>query len=975
MSKCWNLFIAYFYDYKDEDGNTKKGTLEDARLLYNAIENCEINGQKIEIYFHPVSNPYGQFGETPNIVSKCDSLILLANKNIPRDDGGLILKLDKEGLLKFLYEELDSFAACKNFRKSPDIAAKILVCDEWSLNEASALFTIFNNRNHFALALNKTETYNEIIEWQRHIAEKKAKERHTNAFKECNINIREKELFYLKDRINVWKNQLNEKVNIKKIVELNAFEYKSHSIDAEEISSVDSMNDIDELNIHTVEMHYQYESSSNPTDNVCECVQNNDGKVVLLGEPGSGKSVALLKIAIEYAKKAINNDIALIPILVPLGAYRGDKDIDTFTLGFLRELKEYYSAENVKNRVIKIFDALNETISDTIYSVIDYIKKQRKFIISCRILDYKESFSNIRGVTTIEILPLDPIRIRDAVTNDLWEQLGGNDYIISAWNKITKTSSDGHKKFWYYKREVDLFSDEIGGMNEYRQMIEKIDFSPNELNAYKSMIDKGVMPLCSNPLMLSIACGLYSNNKLPDTRGKLIKEFVRKSIEDELKRRKITDFQIVLQISDVLKMIARIIQERRIGTDNLKISDIINENNDTDVLKFALDVARNAGVLAKDVSEENNIKFYHQLFQEYFASMALQDIINETNELSEVNFFDKEKWWNPTGWDETVVLLSEATSKKEFDTLLLWLARFQPLLTVRCIENRRDFDPQAKTIDKIRSMWVTRIANEVKSPDKRYSIAKTGEALSRIGDKRKGIGITSSVLNGKRFDSPNIDWRTTDMLPVYVSRNLITVEQYFTFLEDDGYNYSTGIWSDIADFDNNLIFSNTKEKKADNLNKPVVGITWFEAYAFCNWLSRKTGDIIRLPTSSEWKLVFDQNFNKSLDNKENMSQIFNVSEDNGEGSLTASGIYSISELTLVEDLIGNVWEWCSDRIVYNDDYDPLLDDNKPITTRILKGGSWRYRKEYATSSFILYSYPDCIRSDVGFRIVKSKNNS
>ncbi|MDR0720442.1 MAG: hypothetical protein LBF78_12465 [Treponema sp.] len=185
MSEYWNLFISYFYSYKDDDGITRKGTEEDARLLYNAIKDCDIDGQKIKIYLHEVSNPNGKFGETPDIVRKCDSLILLANENIPRDDSGTILKHDREGRLKFLYEELDSFRACDNFRMDPDRAAKILVCDGWILNEASALFSIFGGRNHFTLAFNETETYAEVIEWQKQIAAKKR----SKAFEAVKIDI------------------------------------------------------------------------------------------------------------------------------------------------------------------------------------------------------------------------------------------------------------------------------------------------------------------------------------------------------------------------------------------------------------------------------------------------------------------------------------------------------------------------------------------------------------------------------------------------------------------------------------------------------------------------------------------------------------------------------------------------------------------------------------------------------------------
>ncbi len=36
-------------------------------------------------------------------------------------------------------------------------------------------------------------------------------------------------------------------------------------------------------------------------------------------------------------------------------------------------------------------------------------------------------------------------------------------------------------------------------------------------------------------------------------------------------------------------------------------------------------------------------------------------------------------------------------------------------------------------------------------------------------------------------------------------------------------------------------------------NHPVVGVSWYEAVAFCRWLSDKLGYMVRLPTEAEWE--------------------------------------------------------------------------------------------------------------------------
>src|SRR6185369_4180411 len=40
-----------------------------------------------------------------------------------------------------------------------------------------------------------------------------------------------------------------------------------------------------------------------------------------------------------------------------------------------------------------------------------------------------------------------------------------------------------------------------------------------------------------------------------------------------------------------------------------------------------------------------------------------------------------------------------------------------------------------------------------------------------------------------------------------------------------------------------------------NSEQPIVGVNWFDAVAYCEWLSRKTGESFRLPTEAEWEMA------------------------------------------------------------------------------------------------------------------------
>ncbi len=165
--------------------------------------------------------------------------------------------------------------------------------------------------------------------------------------------------------------------------------------------------------------------------------------------------------------------------------------------------------------------------------------------------------------------------------------------------------------------------------------------------------------------------------------------------------------------------------------------------------------------------------------------------------------------------------------------------------------------------------------------------------------------------------------------PFYISETEITNAQYGRFLK------ATGHPAPLYGEDKNL----------NGPNQPVVGVTWHDAAAFCQWLTQDTGVIHRLPTEDHWEVaarggLLSQPYpwgDRAPDAGGVYRANFRTASPGAAGfSFTAPvGSFAANGYGLF-DMAGNVAEWCQDRYV------PLRAGGpfKPGVLRLLKGGSW-----------------------------------
>jgi formylglycine-generating enzyme required for sulfatase activity len=180
-------------------------------------------------------------------------------------------------------------------------------------------------------------------------------------------------------------------------------------------------------------------------------------------------------------------------------------------------------------------------------------------------------------------------------------------------------------------------------------------------------------------------------------------------------------------------------------------------------------------------------------------------------------------------------------------------------------------------------------------------------------------------------------------------------------------------------------------------NHPVVGITWYEALAFCRWLEEQlqvTGCTLSVWTAAGEKMrevkLAPGTFNVHLPTEPQWEKAVRGTDgrvypwgdeadpnranyaDTGIGTTSAVGCFpgGVSPYG-IEDLSGNVWEWC--RTKWEGNYGDYKNDNDMQGTdrRVLRGGAFHSSTRFVRCAY-RYHYSPLARSRyLGFRVVVS----
>ena len=158
-------------------------------------------------------------------------------------------------------------------------------------------------------------------------------------------------------------------------------------------------------------------------------------------------------------------------------------------------------------------------------------------------------------------------------------------------------------------------------------------------------------------------------------------------------------------------------------------------------------------------------------------------------------------------------------------------------------------------------------------------------------------------------------------------------------------------------------------------NHPVTGVSWYEAIAYANWLSSRTGTLYRLPTEAEWERAAKgaAEYRFPWGDDPDATRANTCAFDSlYVFSTTPVGVYPDGAGRYgAHDQAGNVWEWCTSRYLpypydAHDGREILQNDD----ARVLKGGSWLQSLEKAKCHVRGTELPEVARPDIGFRLIE-----
>ena len=221
------------------------------------------------------------------------------------------------------------------------------------------------------------------------------------------------------------------------------------------------------------------------------------------------------------------------------------------------------------------------------------------------------------------------------------------------------------------------------------------------------------------------------------------------------------------------------------------------------------------------------------------------------------------------------------------------------------------------------------------------------------------VSFTVILVNGGTFtmgatsdsQTPNDDEKPT---------HRVTLSSYYI----GQYEVTQALWKAVMG-------SNPSKRKGNNL--PVENVSWDDCQNFLLKLNAMTGQNFRLPTEAEWEYAArggNRSRNYQYSGSNNLGNVAWYNDNSGKQTHIV-GIKLPNELG-INDMSGNVWEWCQD---WKENYSSSAQTNptgpESGSCHVIRGGSWSFSAESCRVSYRHSLTPDAHSGILGLRLALS----
>ena len=370
--------------------------------------------------------------------------------------------------------------------------------------------------------------------------------------------------------------------------------------------------------------------------------------------------------------------------------------------------------------------------------------------------------------------------------------------------------------------------------------------------------------------------------------------------------------------------------------------------------------------------------------------LAARELIQEKNYeearalLKTVNSATASRWLERL--DQIVPPITRPVGTEFVSPVIEWLIDAHPEVVAQYITRSGVSMPPDEILLRLREAWIPRLTDTVRDRYPKVRAA-VGRALGQLKlssgellDNRPGVGV---IVREDGLKLPDIDWVEIlddaewnyqedkhPGLPTFrIARYPVTFVQFQCFVDapdHDDNRWWAGMPEEEEAWGTTYRTRELDEQRFRYANHPRERVAWYQAVAFCRWLSDKLGYEVTLPTEQQWE--------KAARGTDRCEYPYGSKFDAAKGNTRETGIEQTSAVGIfpsgaspygVLDMSGNVWEWCLNKYKAPDDV--AVDASG--SSRVLRGGSWYVSQVSARAVFRDFCYPLFRVVNIGFRLL------